>query len=475
MTVGYIFDRKFKQDIMKSFRALILSVFILAPVFAAGQDIQNTSVRKLTLDEAVDYALKHSENVQISELDVDIAHAQTGEYLAQGFPQIDASATFNKNFIIRKTFVPANIFDPNASPGDVIELQFGTPYDGNIGLNFSQMIFNGSYFVGIKAAKTLTDLSRKELKRSKIDVVEGVIKAYYSVLVNKVGLDLVQTNYNRLDSLLRETRIMQENGFAEKIDISRTQVEFNNVKTQLESNRRMLEISKGLLKFQMGMPLDEEIDVSETLSDLNLHSDEILAMKSDFHQRIEYSTLETNLELAQLDMKNNTAQYLPRIDLNASWGLNAGVRTAGDLVKWGNRRTWPDYQLAGIAVYIPIFDGLEKAKKIQQNKLKIEQLQFQQLMLKKNISLEVSQKKNSFLSAIQQVDNQKENMALAKEVYDHSKIKYQEGVGSNLEVIEADHSFKQAQTNYFNALYEALIAKVELEKALGIIDTKYKF
>jgi outer membrane protein TolC len=432
-------------------------------------------VMQLTLDKCIQLALEKNENIQIADLEIESQKALTGEYLSAGLPQVDVSASFNKNFIIRKTFVPANIFDPNAPEGEVVELQFGTPYDGMIGLNLSQMVFDGSYFVGLKAAKTFTELSRRELVREKIDVIEAVVKAYYTILVNRVALDLVEDNYNRLDTLMKETRIMYDNGFAEKIDLNRTQVEFNNISTQLSNTKRMIEISEDLLKFQIGLPIGQEIEITERLSDLNLSTDDILELETSFSRRIEYSVLQTNMELQQLDMKNNKVQYLPQIDLVASWGLNAGVLEASKLVQWGDRMVWPDYQLAGLSIYIPIFDGLMKSKKIQQNKLKIKQLNLQRLMLEKNITLEVSEKRNNLISGLEELESQKKNMDLAREVYDHTKIKYQEGVGSNLEVIEADNAFKMSQTNYYNALYDALIAKVELEKALGIIDSKYNF
>ncbi len=461
---------------MKRFPLNLSIIFILVHSFTVITRAQSIEgVTRLTLDKCIEYALSHNENIKISDIDVDIARAQAGEYLAQGLPQLEGAATFNKNFIIRRTFVPANIFDPSAPEGEVIELQFGTPYDGNVGLNFSQMIFDGSYFVGLKAARTLTGLNRKELTRSKIDVVENVVKAYYAVLVNNENLELVRANYNRLDTLLEETRIMYENGFAEKIDLNRTLVEFNNVKSQLNSTRIRANISLYLLKFQMGMYLEQEIEIMEEFSDLDLDVADLLNMEMNYSQRIEHSILRTNVELSELDMKNNIVQYLPRIDLIASWGLNAGVQDAEKLVQWGERRIWPDYQVAGISIYMPIFDGLMKSKKIQQNKLKIRQLNYQRSLLEKNIFVEVHEKRGQLRASLDRLKNQEENMELAREVYDHTKLKYQEGLGSNLEVIEADNAFKQAQTNYFNAMYDALVAKIELEKALGIIDSRYKF
>jgi outer membrane protein TolC len=232
---------------------------------------------------------------------------------------------------------------------------------------------------------------------------------------------------------------------------------------------RSVLISKELLKFQMGMPITENIEIGEEFEDLEFDLEEILALESDFNQRIEYSQLETNKKLTELDLKNNQVQYLPNLDLIFSWGMNSGPKEPNELIKFGKRDIWSDYMLVGIKMHMPIFDGLLKAKKIQQNKIQLNQIMYQRSMLENSINLEVEQSRKNLVSSLESLENQKENMTLAEEVYNHSKIKYQEGVGSNLEVIDADNAFKDAQSNYFSALYDALISHVEYQKALGIL------
>jgi outer membrane protein TolC len=423
----------------------------------------------MTLEECLSYAYENSQDLLVAELEIGKSKALTGEYLSAGLPQVDINMSLNKNFIVRKAFVPANIFDPTAPENEVVELPFGTPYDGDVGLSLNQMIFDGSYFVGLNASKVVQERSAQELVRTRIDVASAVTKAYYGVMVNEEAFKLVQANYNRLDTLLRETSIMYENGFAEKIDVNRTTVEFNNVKTQLDNSIRVLDISRQMLKFQMGMPVETPFEIGEELADLKFNIEELLLMSTDQQKRIEYTLINTQQKLAELEMKNNKVQYLPKIDLFFGWGMNAGVKEAGDLFKWSDKTVWPDYQLAGVMVNIPIFDGLYKSKRIQQNRIRIQQVSYQREQLKNSIRMEVREKRNNLVNSLEQLDNQTENMSLAEEVYTHSKIKYQEGVGSNLEVIEADNAFKVAQTNYYNALYEALISKVDYEKALGVL------
>lgn len=451
---------------MKLFKPILLLGSFLIALTASGQEkVDNI----FTLQQCLDFAYEHNENIIIANLEIDISKAKTGEYLSAGFPQVDATASVNKNFILRRTWIDASNFNPSAPEGELIQLEFGTPYDAEYGIGLSQMIFNGSYFVGVKASKTYQELSRKDHIKSKIDVTESVTKAYYSVLVNRMLLETVDANFQRLDSLVRETSIMQENGFVELLDLNRTKVEYNNIKTQKTNSERAVEISVELLKFQMGMPVEHKLDIAEKLSDLEFNFEEELEMNYSYSRRIEHSRLETQKLLGEMEMKNNKSQYLPNIDLIASWGMNAGVKDFSTLGEFGNDKVWTNYTLAGLSFKLPIFDGLYKAKKIQQNKIKLQQLEYQRFMLENSIQMEVNQMRKTMIMNLDLLRNQEENKQLAESVYNQTKIKYQEGVGTNLEVIDADNAFKQAQSNYLNALYDALIAHVDYQKALGIL------
>lgn len=454
---------------MKQLKPIIV-LWLLSVTFSTFA--QESADKRFTLQECLSYALEHNENIRIASLEIDAAKAKTGEYLSAGFPQIDGSAMINKNLKLRTTFLPADQFpQPVPVPKDsLIEMAFATPYDGDIGINISQMIFDGSYFVGVQASKTYQEKSRKDHIKSKIDVTESVTKAYYAVLVNQMLFETFESNYQRLDSLVRETSIMQENGFVELLDLNRTKVEFNNIKTQKKNAERKVEISVVLLKYQMGMPVGEEIELVDKISDLQFNVDDELKMQYKYQRRIDYSILETNILLAGLEMKNNKVQYLPNLDLFFSWGMNAGVREFNKLSELKNKKVWPEYQMAGLSLKLPIFDGLYKAKKIQQNKIKIKQLDYQRQMLENSIQMEVNQMRKTLVMNLDLLQSQEENSKLAESVYNQTKIKYQEGVGTNLEVIEADNAFKQAQSNYFNALYNALIAHVDYQKSLGILN-----
>ena len=427
--------------------------------------------RALSLQECIDFARENNPNLKSARSAIDAAEARVGEYIATGLPQLNASANLTDNYVIPTSFLPAFIVDPSAGPDEFVGVQFGTKYTGNASINLDQMIFNGSYFVGLKASKTYTELAKRDFIKTETDVVEAIKKAYYSVLVNKERADLVVKNFQRLDSLLKQTRIQYENGFVEKIDVNCIKVQYNNIANTRKNAAIGLAMSYNLLKFQMGLPIDERIELTDNLESIKtVVLDESFKEGFQYSNRIEYSTLEVNKALVELDIKNTRSQYLPSIDLFGNYGASYGTSTFNSLIQFGPN--WRSLGSVGLRANVPIFDGMRKSKVIQQKKSQLNQIENSLALTKSQIDLEQEQASLNFESYVQTLRTQRENMDLSKEVYDVAVIKYQQGVGSNLEVIDADAAYKEAQTNYFAALYDALIASVELEKSYGKLLSK---
>ena len=433
----------------------ILCWFALTPALAQETD------HAMSLQEAIEYALVYNQNLLNAKLDVTAAEGMVGENIASGLPQISATIDVADNFELPTSFVPGEFF--GGQPGEFVPVQFGTKYSGNATISARQMVFDGVFFVGLQAAKTYKELSIKDQKRTEIDVIEGVTKAYYNVLVNKLTMELVEKNFGRLDTLLTETKAMQASGFAERVDVSRVQVQFNNIKVQRLNTEQLLEVSEHLLKFQMGMPIGETITLTDELS-LDMF-EEVEETDFSYEQRIEYSTLQTQEQLARLDIKRVNMMYVPSLDIYANLGGVAGTGSGASLFNIGN--DWFGFGFAGLTLNIPIFDGLLKHNMVQQRKAKLNQVFNSYDLLKNSIDLEREQTKVAYNTAVQDLTMQLENMNLSEEVYNITKTKYQEGVGSNIEVINADADYKQAQVNFFQSLYNALISKVDYLKAQG--------
>ncbi|GMQ30940.1 TolC family protein [Algoriphagus confluentis] len=446
---------------MKKYLLVILTFFLSQ----AGLKAQEMA--ELTLNDAILYAIENNVNAKNARLELLISKATVKETTAQGLPQVNGAFNLDFNPRIPVAFFPNEPpFGDPTNPSDVIPVRFGVSYTSGLAVNFSQMIFDGSFFVGLRAAQTLKQLTEYDLNKTENDVIENVKKAYFGVLVNEVRISLAEANLSRIDSLLKETQALNEAGFAEKIDVSRIQVQRNNTFTQLERAKTSWQVSKELLKLQMGLPVEMEIFVSENLRELNPQEELVRLLAEEGQNRIELDQLNTQLELTQLDLKNNTVQYMPTIDFVGNIRRNGAGNEFGTVFDGNN---WFGSSLLGVSMNIPIFDGLSKSARIQKNRVQINQLENQRFFLKESFKNEIFTARANLKNDLNILEVQTENLKLAQEVYDIARIKYQEGVGSNLEVVQADSDLIEAEFNYLSALYDGLISKVNLEKALGLL------
>lgn len=444
-----------------------LSLYALPPHLLA-QD--TTGVRRFSLDQAVDFALQNNVNVKNAQIDAASANARVGEIRGIGLPQVSASGQVMHYFQVQRSVFENGsgfITIPDVPIGALIPVQFQLRNTATVTLSASQLLFDGSYLIGLKAAKTYKELSSKSLAASKIDVTEAVTKAYYSVLVNRDRLRLLDINVGRLDTILRETRAMYENGFVEKIDLDRLEVQLNNLNTEKQKVERLAELGDYLLKFQMGLAMTERVALTDSIS-RNALDNFAAPVVSDFNynQRIEYSLLQTQRELANLDVKNKRAGYLPQLAAFGTFGYNPSATKFENLTQ---RERWLDYSLVGLQLNVPIFDGFQKHFKVQQSKLTLQKAEQSQTLLENSIDLQIRQSVTTLTNALETLKSQQRNMDLAREVERVTRIKYQQGVGSNLEVVTAVSDYREAETNYYTALYDAIIARVDYQKATGTL------
>ncbi|MEY3631349.1 TolC family protein [Aquirufa sp. HETE-40SA] len=439
-------------------RKIYAGLFLLTSLAATAQTY--------SLKQAVDYAITHQVQVKNSQIDLQNAGAKVNEIRAMGLPQVNGSVSLTNNIVLQRAFIPAKLFNPAAAEGELIAAKFGVDNSGFANVGLSQLVFDGSYLLGLKASSVYKDLAVKSLTQSKQQVAENVTKAYYGILVNEKRQGLLALNVARLDTLLKETRELNKQGFVEKIDVQRLDVQANNLRTELENVNRLQELSYSLLKFQMGFPMEEPIRLSESLEKVELATFNTNAA-GDFNyaNRIEYSILQTQENLAELDLKSIKAGYLPRLVMNANYGYNAGANAFGDLLT----KQWFDNAAISVALQIPIFDGYSKKYKAIQSANNLQKVRQSYGLLKSSIDLQRSQASITMKNALESMKEQKANLDLANEISRVTRVKYQQGVGSNLEVLNAESSIKESQANYFTALYNALVAKVELEKANGTL------
>ncbi len=412
-------------------------------------------------------ALSNNENLKNSLLEENVSRMTSREYLSVGFPQISFETGLKYNFEIQKSLIDISKFMPGVPEGTEQEVSFGQKYDGIMDFGINQMIFNGSYFVGLAASKALIELSEKQTVRAKVDLIESVKKAYYIVLNTKERVNLVNSNLERIKSLLNDTEILYENGFVEKLDVDRIKVSYNNLNAEKIKAERLYDLSLSVLKFQIGFPVNDKLSVIGSIEDVIISVNDYDIQSFEYSDRIEHSILNTNKRLKSYDLKNNRSQFLPQIYANLSYGYNT---SSSEYDLFFNSNRWKNFGTVGLQIIVPIFDGFNKRSKINRSKIVVQQVENQIKFLERSIDLQINQNFIELKNAIESLNVSKENLVLANDVYNVSEKKYKEGVGSNLEVLDSNNALKIAQTNYYNAYYQAIISKINLDKTLGILN-----
>lgn len=447
---------------------------------------------RFSLEECISYGLKNNVEVQNARLDEEIATARVKETVGIGLPQVSGSVTVQQSPTQQRFFtqyIPESSFfltqeqaaDLGVEEGDVAALEniFQLKGAGDASLSINQLIFNGSYIVGLQASQAYKDLSIKSANQTREEMVMNISKAYYNVLIAQERLLLVDANLGRLDSLYRNTAAMYESGFVEKIDLDRLRVNINNLKVNKQSMENLNNLSTRLLKFQMNYPFEQELLLTGSLESEALQQVEVPDVTEwEYSNRPDYQVLQANYELQKLNIRNKYAEALPSISAFANLGYSTQSPDFGGIFKTeanfsGNDQIGPDkwygYSTLGLRLSWNLFTGLQRSYQIQQEKLSLSKIDNGFKSLEKSIELDIQKSRDNLKDALDALDVQSENVALATNIFEITQVKYQEGVGSSLEVIEADTDLKEAQTNYYNALYDAIIAQLELKKALGLL------
>ncbi|THU37162.1 TolC family protein [Niastella caeni] len=437
---------------------------------------------ELTVKQAVDYAKKNSVQVKNMLLSVRLQEETNRQVTSNAYPQLSGriGATYNPNIAVQSfpNFIAMGTYgvlqaegvknaagQPIVSPTDfgLIQAQFGTKYVANAGLDLNQILFDGQVFVGLQARATTMEWAKKNVEVTEELIKANVYKVYYQLVASKTQIGLLDANVERLQKLQHDTREMYKNGFAEKLDVDKIEVQISNLQT--EKNRVLNGIASGNLglKLLLGMPMKDELILKDTLSDSQIKQGVLEASNYNYSDRKEYQYAELGKKLNEYNIKRYNLSQIPTVSLSGSWSKNA-QRNKFDFFGKGD---WYTFSNISLNISVPIFKGFYTKSKIDEAKLTLQQTENQIANLKLTIDNEVETARIQIKTAIEAMDFQKQNMKLAEDVYEQTKKKYEAGLGSNTEITAAQTDLKAAQTNYINALYDAIVARIDYLKAIG--------
>ena len=414
-----------------------------------------TTPTTLSLEQAVSYALQQNTTLQNKKLDVEYAKGQVLETASIGLPQINGKIDFNNNLIL-----PVFVF-PNPATGRNEPIRVGQNFSTTAGISVSQLLFDGTYFLGLKAANQFVEMATQLENLSVAQVKNTVVKSYYLALIAAENLKLIKANYEVINKTYEQTSAMYKAGFAEKLDADRLFIAKSNLETQIKSVENQVEITLKMLKLNIGMDVNTPLTLSDNLEKLYTASDDLSGSESDIYKyRPEYKVLNKQQELNHLNLKRYKVSMIPSL----SAFYNYQTATYSNELKFD---PWFNSSLWGMSLRVPIFSGLNTKAQLDKVGVDILKTENELSNFKQMAGLEVYQAKSKYLLNMESLTLQKQNMNLAQEILNTTSKKYENGLGSNLEVMTAQQDLKTAQTNYLNAIYDVLVAKADLLKALG--------
>ena len=442
---------------------------------------QGLSQNQFTLDEAIEYALSKSSDMKLAAMDVREAESKIKEFRSIGLPQVNAGVDYNyyiyapvnpvPDFITPAIYgvleqeFPNEVSAPMTDP-EIFEFSFFTKHNLSAKVDASMLLFDGSYLVGLRAAKLYKELTAKSAAVKEEEIIAKVTKAYMNILIMDENKKTLEKNQSSINQSLTEAQAYYDNGFIEQLEVSRISLSQETVSAEIEKINQAIIISKDLLKFQMNYPLDQTISLTEDLMTLveKMSIEEVqMTEEIDYTKKAQYDQILMGRELNALNLERIKKGYLPSLSARAGVTESLQRNKLFDNEEIG----WLPTVYAGLAMNIPIVDGQRKKSLIEQAEIELDRNELQQREFERVIQMEVYQARNTFKNAKKSLENKKRILEVNEDIYNKTTIKFREGVGSSIEVIQAENGLFAAQSEYISALYDLLITKTDLDLALG--------
>lgn len=455
-----IMNKQNKQSINNMKKLLFLLLVFAYANLAKAQD-SSKAVYAFSLDQCVEFAHKNNVQVKNALLAIEVQGQTNREIAGAALPTISTNVSGTDYTKIPTSLLPGQIF--GGAPGTFIPVQFGTKFNANYGASIQQLLFDGQVFIALQARATSMEMQRKNAALTEEAIKANIYKIYYQLSASKTQLNILDANINRIKSLAHDAQIMYKNGFAEKLDVDKLSVQLNNLETEKLKANNNVAIGYMGLKMLMGMPVKDSLVLTDVVNETSLNNDVLTENNFQYNVRKDFQYLGTIKKLNEYNIKRYQLSNLPTIAMAGSYSKNA-QRSKFDFFEGGN---WFTTSLISLNVSLPIFNGFATDARIKRTKIELKQTENQIEALKNSIDNEITQAKLNYMSSVATVQFQKKNMELAETVYGQTKKKFEAGTGSNTEISAAQADLVSAQNNYMNALYSALIAKVDLLKATG--------
>ncbi len=460
------------------FQIKLIGIITLLTIGVANA--QNTS---FSLEDAKAFALENNFQAKNADYETKLAEQSVNATKSMIFPQISGEGSF-QNFIdipvqpapadafgfpdyltqflggvSQATGVPINAPAPTGD-GEFTEIQFGTKYNFSGGITANQLIFDGSYFYGLKASKAYSELMNITEQKTDEDIIEGVEKAYYMALIAQENVQILSKSQKNIEIILKQTQAFNKEGFVEDQDVDQLELNVATLTSSITNARLQEELAQKVLKFQMGYPIEQSIELTDKLSALlNEIPTNLLEKQSEVKNLSEYKILDYQERLLTLNKKATSSSIYPKLYgfFNHSQNLYLNEFDFSSS-KWYPTTLW------GLNLQVPIFSGFKFKAEIEKSNIELQRMSDLKIMTEEKLKLDVSTARTEYLSAKNDLNTNKKAMELAQKIENKTQIKFNEGLSSSLELTQAQNQFLTNQGNYINSLFRLMSAKTTLEK-----------
>lgn len=465
-------------------RLQFLAVALLLTVAPAAAQNATAGRRVVSLEEAIDLALANNRELAGARLELDGAEDRVREAWGSVFPTVNLNMSYTRNLSVPGNFLPRIIFDPNADPDELVAVKFGADNSWSLQLRAEQPLFEASAFIGVGAADRYRGLQREVVRGRTIGVATRVKLAYYAALLADEGVRLTDNTVRRVRQTLEETRKMAEAGVSSNYDVLRLEVELANLEPSLRRSANAARAAKRNLAVELAFEELDAVELTGSLLDVDLGDDVVagdggvsaagtvlsadraLDLAVEYRSDIRQLALTEQLRVAEL--RAEQSDYLPKVTLFGTYSIAAQQNGDPDFFGASDRQRSYGRQV-GVQLSFPLFDGMKRPARTAQKRAVINQVRAQEDLLRDRVESEVTTLMDGVAEARDRALAQRLARSQAERGYQIARAQYREGVGSQLEVTDAENALRQSEFNYAEAIHDFLTARARLEEAIGVV------
>ena len=419
---------------------------------------------QFSLEEAITFAVENNYSSINATRDIASAEQKKWETTAAGLPQISAGIDYANNFVLQQSVVPAEFF--GGTPGEFTEVAFGTTHTVLARSTLSQILFDGSYIVALEASKTYLKYFKNYKRKTSIEVREMIINSYSNVLLAEENIRILEKNKKTLDQTLFETNETFKNGLIEEENVEQLKITQSSIESNLNYTKRLLQISRNMLKLNLGIPVEADLILTDELEQLN-QTNLNFALETpafEVENNIDYEISQNLVDQRRLEVKLEKSKALPSLTANLNFGYNAFNNQFQFL---NTEQRWLNFSNVGVSLNVPIFSSFGRASKTQQAKIAFDQATTLQTETEQKLLLQFQTAKSDYEFRVEQYASSKENLRLSERIERKQSVKFTEGISTSFDFTDAQQQLYKAQQNYLQSMVDVINTKATLDKLIA--------